>query len=441
MNETIVQPRLYVWQKALYSYLDVWLCISLLAITLIVYAPSFSNEFQVGWDDHIIVINPYTSGGFAPGNLWAIITQFYAGQYAPLNQLYYTTIYSLFGYDAFWFHLFSIVIHYVNVLLVYSLVKKILEWTKEQNDIMRYQAPFITALLIAIHPFLVESVAWVSASKVLIYTALYILAIRAYINYLESGTFRFYLYTIALFTLSFAAKEQSVTLPLCLLLIDYMHGRDITKRKVWLEKLPLVVLTLLFAYITIQSQVEDVPGFVAEKKHYPFYQNVLFGCYAVTEYLVKCLVPVKLEHLYLFPNGTTEQIPVRFWLYPVLLVVAIASLWSFFKKKWVVFAACFFVIHLIPVLHIIPISRLSIVADRYVYVASIGIFFFIAYWFSWLIGNSQHKKVLIGAAIFYVVSLSAYANHRTRLWHDVDSLRGDFMKKLKKSIELNQPKN
>jgi hypothetical protein len=79
-------------------------CIALGLAVFAVYFPALSNGFLMLWDDQWVVINNYTYHGLAPDNLWRILTEFYHGQYAPLNQFYYTCLYSAFGLNPFAFH-------------------------------------------------------------------------------------------------------------------------------------------------------------------------------------------------------------------------------------------------------------------------------------------------------------------------------------------------
>ncbi|MGY3055623.1 hypothetical protein ACVWYG_003844 [Pedobacter sp. UYEF25] len=94
--------------------------------TIFVFWPVYRFDFLFGWDDQWFVTNFYTEGGFAPSNLWLILTDFYHGQYAPINQLYYTLLYKLFGYRAGVFHMASVAIHFINCGLIYLFLKKLL---------------------------------------------------------------------------------------------------------------------------------------------------------------------------------------------------------------------------------------------------------------------------------------------------------------------------
>ena len=103
---------------------------------------------------------------------------------------------------------------------------------------------FFTALLWGIHPVNVESVAWLSASKVLIYTFFYLLSLLCYLKYVQNRRNTYFLLTLFFFICSFLGKEHAVTLPVCLLLIDYFVGRDFHNRELWVEKISFFSLSL-----------------------------------------------------------------------------------------------------------------------------------------------------------------------------------------------------
>src|SRR5690606_29807591 len=118
-------------------------------------------------------------------NLLAILTNFHYGQYAPLNQLYYTVLYSLFEYNSGFYHVVGIGIHLVNAYLVYSLIKKIAPKLVHQAPLQIKQISFLTSFIFAIMPINVEPVAWVAASKVTIYALFYLIALNYYCRYLS----------------------------------------------------------------------------------------------------------------------------------------------------------------------------------------------------------------------------------------------------------------
>ena len=412
-----------------YPFLPV---VVLIAAALAVYWPVFSNQFLLLWDDQWVPINHYTEDGLAPDNIWNVISRFYHGQYAPVNELYYIVLYNFFGYSAFWFHTAGLLIHILNVLLAYSFIFIFLSQTNRLGLQSIRRISLIVALLFAIHPFLAEAVSWVSASKVILYTFFYLIALHFYLEYISTTRYRYYALTIVFFIISFGAKEQAVTFPLCLLLLDYFLGRDCRDKKIWLEKAPIFLLSIFFGIVTIRSQSAAGVGVLSHEAKYPFYQSCLFACYSLTDYTFKCLIPVKLSYLYPFPNQVGDPVPLRFWIYPPVIIGIMLIFWNFWRQRWVLFGTAFFIIHIALALNIIPLSRYSMIADRYAYLSSVGVFFVIA----WLIDLAILKKVKnirIGLTFFalYLLSLGIYACRRSQVWHDDGSLKKELLDLLK----------
>lgn len=406
---------------------NIWLSVSLILVCFLVYFPTFNNQFQSFWDDQWVVVNHYTNDGFTRKNLWAILSEFYHGQYAPVNQLFYTSLHTLFGYNAMLFHGACLFIHMLNVLLVFSFVKRLLRLNKGFGEGSMQRIAYFTAILFAIHPFLVEAVAWISASKILLYTLFYLIALHFYLHYTAALKLKYYFLTLLFFIISFGAKEQAVTLPVCFLLIDYALNRDFKNPELWFEKLPFLILAVLFGIFTLVSQAVTGGGALSNEVEYPWYQKIIFASYSLIEYLLKCLIPYKLSYLYPFPNPQGLPVAIRFWPYPFVVIAVIIFLWSFWKKRWIFFGMVFFMIHIGVALHIVSISRFAIVADRYVYLASIGIFFILA----WLLDSAfclkyKYRKVLMLFSITYLCALGIYANRRVGVWHDTDSLKQEI---------------
>ncbi len=381
-------------------------------------------NFQLKWDDQWVVINTYTDNGLTLSTIKAIFTEFYHGQYAPVNQIYYCILRSIFGYNPFYFHLAGLLVHFFNSCLVYFLIVKIITFSKILFKTDRRFSLFC-ALLFAIHPINLESTAWISASKVLLYAFFYLSAIYCYTIYLIRNKFYYYLLTVFLFILSFGAKEQAIVLPVCLLLLDYLFGRSILSRNVWIEKLPLFVLSSYFCWLTIQSQnigSEDVFFYT-----YSVHERIILACYSLSEYLTKCLIPVKLSYLYPFPFNPGEYIPIWLSLCPLLLIVTLISFRDLFLNKRILFGVAFFLIHIFLVLNLVNPYRYAIIADRYAYLSSIGVCFLLGQCI-WILLNSYRKLKLIGYFVVsvYLIFFIAYTRYHSFVWADSISLKQDF---------------
>ena len=410
-------------QENAYAYRYIYPVLLVLA-GLLTYYPVIGHQFLLFWDDQWVVLNYYTEGGLNPENFWDILTDFYHGQYAPFNEYLYLLLYNLAGgYHPAVFHVASLLLHLGNMLWVYVILRSLLplctSWSRPKNDV----AAFFTALIFGIHPFNVESVAWISASKILVYAFFYFWATYMLLRYVRTGKAVHYLAVLLLFACSFLGKEQAVTFPLWMLLLFWIVGRPMARKRVWLETLPFFALSLFFGILTIRSQLPSDGTPYTPSDAYPFWQRIVYACYTFWEYLIKCFCPVKLSYLYPFPSEPGEPLPSWLLVYPLLMVTVIVGFWRFLLRKPVVFCLLFFIIHIAVALHLMPLSRFAVVADRYAYVASIGVTFFLTYAGMWLYGKFPGNKALHILTLCYLLAMGGYANWRSRAWYDTDSIK------------------
>lgn len=142
--------------------------------------------------------------------------------------------------------------------------------------------------------------------------------------------------------------------------------------------------------------------------------------------------------MYNFPNPVGSPVPARFWIYPFILIIIFVTLRDYWKNRWVLFGIAFFIIHLAVVLHIIPISRMAIVADRYAYIASIGIFFLISYYLDNAIRSVKYKNVSILIFSIYIGYLGLYTQQHAKVWHDDETLKKELFEAVKQRHALDK---
>lgn len=394
----------------------------LISGVILVYYPVFTHDFLYLWDDQWQVITETTEGGFTWFNIKKIFSQPLSSQYFPVNQFIYLIIYTLAGeYNASAFHVVCLASHLINTLLIFILFKRMLQISKRVESDWINPISFITAILFAIHPLNVESVAWISASKIVFYATFYLLAIYYYISYTEKRNRFFYFLSLVLFVLAFGAKEQAVILPVCLLVIDWILKRDLRKKTIWLEKIPFFLLAFLLGLVTIYITYGKVS---LGDENYPLWQRLIFGCYSTIEYLFKWLFPLNLLYLYPFPSRPGEALPEWLLLYPLLITIIILTLQNAIKQWPITIGLCLFIVNLIMTLHIIPMPRSAIVADRYIYISSTGLSFIVGYYFvSGYFKWAKYRVTMLIIGFIYILGLSIYSNHRARAWSDSDTLK------------------
>ena len=160
--------------------------IFLVLITVFSFISILNHGFLFEWDDHWVVLNQYTYAGLNPRNLWKVLTEFHQGQYAPFNELSYILVHAVFGYSPMAFHAASLLWHTANTVLLFLFLNRLLKMIPS-NPLAGQSAniAWICALLWAVHPVNVEPVAWISASKILVYAFFYLAALLLYLHYIE----------------------------------------------------------------------------------------------------------------------------------------------------------------------------------------------------------------------------------------------------------------
>jgi len=376
-------------------------------ITAVCLSPALKNGF-VNWDDEYYVV----SNALLRGPQWiGIFTRPVVSNYHPLTVLSLAANYAISGTEPWSYLLFNLLLHLANTVLVFWFAYLL-------SDKKRWVALF-TALLFGIHPMHVESVAWISERKDVLYTLFFLLSLIAYWKYLQTNRSTGYWACFLLFVCSLLSKPAAIVLPLVLLLLDYWKERPFT-RKVVLEKIPFFLVSGLFAVITLKLQSVTA---IASLDLYPFWVRLFFASYAIIVYLVWFFVPYPLSAFHPFP--LPDHLGWTIYLSPIFLLALIFLIWHFRRNRLVVFGLLFFLINILLVLQLIPIG-FTIVSERYTYVPYIGLAFLV----TMIVTKNVSAKRFIPAAAGAVVVFSAFgflSFKRTQVWKDSDSLWTDVI--------------
>ena len=177
--------------------------LAILLVTFIAFIPALSGEF-LNWDDDIYLLNNPIIRSLSSSNLKQIFFEFYYGLYNPLTNLTWAIEYSFVEYEPMLYHLNNILLHLINVFLVYTLFKSYIIKNKE--------TALITSFLFAVAPIHVESIAWITERKDVLYTAFYLLALIFYSKYLMLNKVKFFLLGLLFFVLSILSKGMAASL-------------------------------------------------------------------------------------------------------------------------------------------------------------------------------------------------------------------------------------
>lgn len=389
--------------------------IAIIGLTFIAFLPTFNNGYVL-WDDpEYILHNPLMS---AP--LKVVFSSYYVANYHPLTILFLTLEHKFFGADMMGYHAISLLLHLANTSLVFFFIYYLLG----KKNVM---IPLITALLFGVHPMHVESVAWASELKDVLYSFFFLASLICYVFYIQnSKQLKYLVYAFGLYIVSLLSKGQAVTLPLCFLLIDYLFKRKFSTRMI-LEKIPFFILSVIFGVVAIKAQGGAIVYNYSDRFH-----AVLFGLYALCLYLLKFIWPVNLSGLYPYPTTPERLIPFVVYASPVIILILGGIIYRLFRRnRFVIFGLLFFVANIITVLKFIPVAD-AIIADRYSYISYIGLFFAVGYGFNKLINNPAYKpnrKVLEYGGMALILLLAFMTWARTMVWKDTFTFWGDTVKK------------
>src|SRR5439155_7813294 len=176
------------------------------------------------------------------------------------------------------------------------------------------EVAFLTALIFGIHPMHVESVAWISERKDVLYGFFFLLSLINYWKYLQSNGKLNYALCLVFFLLSLLSKPAAVILPLVLLLLDYWKGRPINA-KTSKDKVIFFLFAILFAVITLRIQTLVA---AANLKVFPAWTRLFFASYGIMTYFFRFFVPYPLSSFHTFPPSHNLLIAV--FLYSVFFL-------------------------------------------------------------------------------------------------------------------------
>lgn len=395
-----------------------WIIIIILSFTA--YIPAL-NAKLLAWDDDIYILNNPMIIGFNFDNIKTIFSSFYYGLYHPLTILTWNIEHSLVEFKPWLYHFNNVAIHLINTYLVYILFKKYI--------FKNFNIAFIVSILFGLSTIHVESVAWITERKDVLYTMFYLLALIQYLKFSEKRTVKLYAFSLIFFVLSLLSKGMAITFPIVIILIDYLQNKNILNIKLLLEKIPFLLLSLAFGIINILAQKD----FFGEKPNiYNFFEQITFSAYAYLQYIFKSVIPYNLSAFYPYPKETGEGMAFIYIASLIFTLLIIGfTIWALIKnKRKIVFGIIFFTINIVFVLQLFMHNTEAIMSDRYPYLASIGLYLLIGLLYIYIKDNYiKYKK--LSEYIFYVliITISISTFNRNKVWQNDLSLFTDVLKK------------
>ena len=374
----------------------------ILLVTFVSYLPILKGEFLL-WDDDVHVLENITIRGLDLEHVLEMFTSTVNKIYIPLSSLSFALEYHFFGYNPFVYHLDNVILHILVVVMAFFLGHRLG---------LSQAAAGVAALIFGVHPIHVESVAWITERKDVLYAAFYMAALLSYLRYLEEKRGSWLVVTTMLGILSMLAKPMALSLPLILLLLDWFKGRPF-KKQALIEKLPLCVMIGGIALITYAAHAR-VPGESVA-------QSALIWPWTFTFYLRQFFFPYISVPLYRLAKPVALTNP-EYFLSLAVLVLVVLALARLRRNKWFVFAVLFYFFSIFFLLRFDETKDVNTVADRFMYLPSLGLCLLLGLGIERLWMKCRGKNLARGMIVAGLVVLAAAFSFKTfrqcYVWRD-----------------------
>lgn len=377
-----------------------WLHIGVLILSVfIVYSKLLHGGFMT-WDDPEYVINNADIRTLYNWQAW--FSSFYVGNYHPLTILSYSIDFALGGTKPFIYHFTNIIFHAANAVLVYLFIGKI-----AGNKLIGV----FVALLFALHPTQTESVSWIAERKNVLYGFFFLLALYQYVGYIISGKTGKLAWVILLGILSMLCKAAAISLPVALFAVDIWMNRPLKKKGVWLEKTPLLLIAIAVAYVGVKAQ--DAGTFLNMHPEYTTWNTIVFAGYAYVQYIVQLLLPVNLSVLYPYPSAIGF---IHLLYLGIAIGIILSAIVAYRKQRYVWCGGIvFYTANIAIVLQFVQFGEV-LMADRYLYIACIGIWFPVVYYLYLWAGKFAKQWLAVAGLMIMSCTAFAITYQRNDIW-------------------------
>lgn len=386
--------------------------IILALVVFVLYSPSLRYQFV--WDDKELYINE--SNLPQEGTLSTVPDYFIPKRdkmYIPITYTFWNIIGSLGGirnggYNPQPFHLFNLLLHVVNSILIFLIL---FEFLNERKFAL------LGAIVFALHPIQVESVAWISEARGLLSGMFGFSALLLYLKNRTAGIKNYLIYLLLL--CSMLSKPSGIVFPLFLIAIDiylnaFLPFKGFLKRNIF-----ALLIVVPFVFIAMQGESSRTIEFSS-----PLWLRPLLWFNAMGFYLLKMFIPINFSACY----GLTYSYLIKDIsnFYPILISIIILLVGIISKKRWLLFAMVIFILGFLPVSNLVTYyyQYWSTVSDRYVYFSM----FAFAFGFSLIVKEYLNKYFYY---VFGVIGILLFLFSRLELpkWESEIALWNDCIEK------------
>jgi tetratricopeptide (TPR) repeat protein len=401
----------------------------LLAVMILIFTVlAYQSVWRAGfvWDDgRYVTENPALRSLDGLRGIWSKPGT--TIQYYPLVFTSFWAEYHLWKLQPLGYHLVNVLLHALNAVLLWRVLRR-----------LEIPGAWWAAAIFALHPVMVESVAWITERKNVLSCLFYLLAVLAYLRFRPltsagmSGTmaWRFYPLVVGLFLCALLSKTVTCSLPAILLLLVWWKTGRVEKR----DALPLAPLFVLGAALGLMTVgMEKRAGAVGGEWALSFVQRCLVAGRALWFYAGKLFWPRQFTFIY--PHWKIDSAAAWQYVFPVAALAVLLALWLFRHRigRGPVVAVLCFAGTLTPALGFFDVFpfRYSYVADHFQYMASIGLMALAVGAGATILQRAGRPGRALGALIGTVVLLMLGASTwgRASVYRDSETLWRDTLAK------------
>ena len=395
--------------------------IILFILVFLAFLPVLRAGF-VNWDDTSHILENANVKFHSWENLVDIFRRTVNRTYIPLTIFSFHAEHALVGFRPFLYHFDNLLLHILATLLVFRLAR---QWS------LSPVAAFVGALLFGIHPMHVESVAWITGRKDVLYSIFYLLALLAYGKYIEKFALRDYAFALLFGVLSIFAKPMALSLPIVLILLDVMGARNWKDYRIWIEKVPFFLCIAPMAWVTfsLNSRIPEMA----------FPRSLWIWLWTFSFYLKKFFFPYTQAVVYPLPEPVGMGNPEYLTAVVIFFLFIFLFQWQR-KNRWVLFACVFYAASTF-FLWRYDGKDPNIVADRFMYLPSLGFCLLLGWYVEKFLSRVQNRGTLKYALarggvsiIIGVLILKTFL--QCQLWQDGTKLWGATLATAPQNPEL-----
>jgi protein O-mannosyl-transferase len=322
-----------------------------------------------------------------------------------VNSLIYFILFKIGGYNPVVFRTYNILLHIGTVCLIFLIIQILTQ---------KKYLSFFAASLFAVHPLLTEAVTWISGRP---YTQYGFFLLLSFLFYLLSVKKKFYYFlSLILFIFAVSTSEKAIAFPLIIFLFEFSQGH---LRKNYKKLLGFLILLLIgggYFATQIGQRIKSVTELSAGSSGQM--QNPIFT------------IPVAIGtyfEMFVWPSALTiyhSEMTFTVWQFvtkcAILILYSAGTIYSYFKNRLLFFFLTMFIVSLLPTLT--PFGISWIVAERYVYFGSVGVFFGAAFFINYLLEKTNQKEIILPLFAMLLLIFSIRTMMRNSEWKNEDSL-------------------